>query len=280
MLLDPRLHAFRPDRADARLAGQVEAHQFVSGEPAEIAVPAAGLRRQPAFEAQMLTEALQGERVLVFDRDRGWAWVQIETDGYVGYVPEAALSAELTFPTHRVTVPLTFCYPAADLKSEPALMAFLNARLQIDEVGDKWSRLATGSYVCSRHVTPLDGRPPDPIAVAAMFVNAPYRWGGKTHLGLDCSGLVQIAFHAAGRACPRDTDMMERSLGRPLPSTDPAVLEPGDLLFWTGHVGMMVDGERLIHANGHHMLTVIEPVGEAIARIAAMYGPVTSFRRP
>lgn len=280
MPLDPRLHAFRPDRADARLRGQVDAHQFVNGEPAEIVVPAVGVRRQPGFDAEMLTEALQGERVLVFDREDGWAWAQLETDGYVGYVPESALSAELTVPTHRVAVPLTFCYPADDLRSQPTLAAFLNARLQIAEVGDTWSRLANGSYVFTRHLAALDGRPADPVTVASMFVNVPYRWGGKTHSGLDCSGLIQIAFHAAGRACPRDTDMIERSLGRLLPTADPAVLESGDLVFWKGHVGMMIDGQRIIHANGHHMLTVIEPVGEAIARIAAMHGPVTSFRRP
>ncbi len=118
------------------------------------------------------------------------------------------------------------------------------------------------------------------MAVAERFLDVPYLWGGRTFAGLDCSGLVQTAMHAAGRACPRDSDMMEAALGTALPVDDPGQLRRGDLVFWKGHVGIMVDAHRLLHANAYHLRVTIEPLGEAVERIAAAGSPVTSLRRP
>jgi cell wall-associated NlpC family hydrolase len=277
--LDPRLNAFRPDLADARLSGKIEAQSFVSGDPADIAVPVTGLHRQPQTQSMMMTQALLGERMAIFERKDGWAWGQLEGDGYVGYLPEAALAPVDAEPTHRVAVPLSFLYPAADLKSQPTRPAYLNSRLRVTEEGVKWSRLADGRFAFSRHLARLGEHARDAAAVAELFANVPYLWGGKTQAGLDCSGLVQIALEAAGLPCPRDTDMMERSLGEALPSGIEGELRRGDLVFWKGHVGMMLDAQSIIHANGHHMLTVIEPVVQCVARIASNHGPVTSVRR-
>lgn len=276
--LDPRLNAFRPDLGDARLRGAVAAERYVEGEAGEIATPVAPVRKAPRGEAMRTTEALLGERVKVFERAGGWCWVQLERDGYVGYVEEAAVAAPDTRrPTHRIAVPRSFVYPDANLKSEPARPVFLNGLVRVAETGEAWSRLQGGGWIFTRHIRPADLAEPDAVAVAERFVGVPYLWGGKTHGGLDCSGLVQVALQAAGLDCPRDTDMMERALGGPASLEDDR--QRGDLVFWKGHVGIMLDGERLLHANGHHMLTVVEPLAEAVARIASLHGTVTSVRR-
>ena len=140
--------------------------------------------------------------------------------------------------------------------------------------------LASGGYVFSRHLAGPDEHAADFVAVAEQFCNVPYLWGGRTFAGLDCSGLVQTAMLAAGSACPRDSDMMEASLGTALPADDLKALRRGDLVFWKGHVGIMVDEMRLLHANAHHLRVEIEPLAEAVARIAAAGSPVTSLRRP
>jgi cell wall-associated NlpC family hydrolase len=178
-----------------------------------------------------------------------------------------------------VAVPSSFVFSAPDLKSEPLGPLWLNSRLTVTGSEGTWSALAEGGYAFTRHLAALDHRFADYVAVAEQFVGVPYLWGGRTFRGLDCSGLVQTAMMAAGRACPRDSDMMETALGTPLPSNDLAGLQRGDLVFWKGHVGIMVDATRLVHANAHHLRTVVEPLAEAISRSAATGSPVTSIRR-
>src|SRR5262249_60073637 len=105
------------------------------------------------------------------------------------------------------------------------------------------------------------------------------RWAGRTALGLDCWGLVQVALTAAGRICPRDSDMQEQALGTPVPQAGEGALQRGDLVFWNGHVAIVRDGTTLIHANAFHMAVAIEPVAEAIARIREAGSEITSVRR-
>jgi cell wall-associated NlpC family hydrolase len=278
--LDPRLHAYRPDLADARLADKISAMRYAQGRPHTVTAALIDVRSAPRDDATQTTQALMGEAAMVFEIEGDWAWCQLSRDGYVGYVPAAALAEGIREATHEVAVPSTFVYPDANLKTAPYTAIYMCTPLAVVEEGEKWSRIADGRYVFTRHLRPFGTGSGEPVAVAQLFEHVPYLWGGRTLLGVDCSGLVQTAFQACGRWCPRDTDMMEGELGTALPFGDPAVLQRGDLVFWKGHMGMMVDGERLIHANGHHMLTVIEPLSDALTRIAALFGPATSFRRP
>jgi cell wall-associated NlpC family hydrolase len=137
--------------------------------------------------------------------------------------------------------------------------------------------VAPDGFVVEQHLEPLAAVAPDFVAVAERFLCAPYLWGGKSVAGIDCSGLVQVACTMAGIAAPRDTDMQERELGTRLAGIE--ALARGDLVFWKGHVGIMLDGARLLHANAHHMMTAVEPLAEAVARIASRGSSVTSIRR-
>jgi cell wall-associated NlpC family hydrolase len=277
--LDPRLHAFRPDLADRRLQSQVKAERYADGTMMEIAAPLASIHRQPRFDAIQVSQALMGEKLRVFENREGWAWGRLERDGYVGYLAADALSERLTESTHRVAVPATFAYPAPDLKSQPAVMLPMNAMLAVAGGDEKYARLADGRFVFARHLKPLREWEDDFVAVAEMFRHVPYYWGGKSVQGLDCSGLVQLALEACGIACPRDSDMQERDLGVELRINDLDGLKRGDLVFWDGHAGIMTDDQTLLHANGHHMLTVSEPLREVVDRIARSYGQVTSVKR-
>lgn len=275
MALDPRTNAFRPDLADTRLKGQVEADRFVDGEWATVIEPRVALRARPDEAAGFTTEALLGDRIRVFERKGKWAWGQMEKDAYVGYFSTAALTGEMASPTHQVCVPATFIYPQADLKSQPAIRIFLNSLLVIDHVEGDWAALSDGGYVYDAHIAPTDRPQGDPVAVAEQFVGVPYLWGGNTQDGLDCSGLVQQAYHAAGRECPRDSDMIERTVG----DAGKNSMQRGDLVFWDGHIGMMLDEYRMIHANGHHMAVAIEDFAQAQERISKTFGSTARFKR-
>lgn len=267
--LDPRLNAVRPDLADARLSALVAADRYVEGRRAQVRAPILPMRGRPEFSAGLVNEALHGEIVHVFEERDSWAWVQLERDGYVGYVPAAGLTSELIETTHRVGALGTFVYPEPNIKTVPVMHLSLNAEVRLVERMGLFSRIASGGYVVDRHIA-VKSRPASDYAVLAeRLVGTPYLWGGRSRIGLDCSGLVQIALEACGLACPRDTDMQRDALGEP---ADPAeALDAsirGDLVFWHGHVGMMLDGVMLLHANGHHMSTVVEPLAQAAARIS------------
>ncbi|MBB3952755.1 C40 family peptidase [Aureimonas jatrophae] len=271
--LDPRLNAIRPDLADARLRGQIEARHFADGRVATVRTPFADLRRRAGSDQPLETQALFGEAVRVFEEDEeGWSWVQLERDRYVGWMPSASLvDGASPEPTHRVRVSRTLVFPGPDIKQPPMhdlpLGAMVRVKGEAEDRNARYALIEPFGAVVLQHLEPADAVAPDVVAVGELFMGVPYLWGGKSALGIDCSGLVQLALAQAGIEAPRDTDLQFRDLGTALP--EGARLQRGDLAFWPGHVGMMLDGERLLHANAHHMMTAVEPLAEAISRTGA-----------
>jgi cell wall-associated NlpC family hydrolase len=280
-MLDRRLHAFRPDLADIALKGQVDAERFVTPEPAMITKPVVALRPKPDPSIGIDTELLFGEAVHVFERRHGFAWVQALDDGYVGYLPEEALGPVVA-PTHIVTVPRTFVYTGADLRFPTRMALSIGSRLTVvgeaETRGTRYLLLPDGGALIARHLRPVADPPaPDYVTVAALFLETPYLWGGKSGFGIDCSGLVQLAMRLAGQKAPRDSDMQAAGLGVPI---DRSALRRGDLVFWKGHVAIMEDETTMIHANGNTMSVARETLDAAIERIGWLYGTPTGYRRP
>ncbi len=277
---DRRLTPARPDLAAASLKGQVEARRFVEGELREVASFAAPLRARPAGDASLDTEALYGERVSVFEDEEGWAWGQLESDGYVGYLPSGMLRAAGAVPTHRVAVLRSFLYPGPSMKLPIAGALPMGATLAVQRIEGDFAVTESGS-VWAGHLVPLDRFATDFVAVAEQFLGVPYLWGGKSGLGLDCSGLVQVSLAMAGIAAPRDSDM-QAGFGTSVPVTPGlAGLRRGDIVCWKGHVGIMADAETLLHATGHTMLVVKEPLRDVAERILSkVERPIIAIRRP
>lgn len=284
MTFDPRITPARPDLAAEHLKGRVSAARYVRGTELEVRDAQAPVRREPAPDAPLDTEALHGERVTVYEENgEGWYWGQLGSDGYVGWIPANALRPPGPPPTHHVAALRTFVFPGRSIKAPPIDALSLGSRVVVKTPPRADSAelidLASGFFIPSRHLAPLDSREPDFVAVAERFVGVPYLWGGKTSLGIDCSGLVQIALTASGIACPRDSDMQERALGTPLPVDDLTGLRRGDLIFWKGHVAIVRDERSIVHANAFHMAVAIEPIGEALRRIADGGSQIASIKR-
>ena len=278
---DPRVTPARPELAAKYLEGRVAAARFVEGTVREVIDPQAPVRRSPSPDAPLDSEALRGERVTVYETTaEGWVWGQLESDGYVGWLPANALRAPGPAPTHRVAVSRTLVFPGPSIKLPPIDALSLGCRLPIARIEEPLAVIASGGYVPARHLAPLGSKEVDLVLVAEKFLGTPYLWGGKTSLGLDCSGLVQIAAATCGIACPRDSDMQEQALGAPLAlAGDLSNLRRGDLAFWKGHAAIVRDGATLIHANAFHMAVAIEPIQDAIARIRATGCEPSSARR-
>ncbi|MCK1721425.1 NlpC/P60 family protein [Bradyrhizobium sp. 141] len=277
---DPRLTPARGDLAAKYLEGKVEANRFVSGEEFEVIEPVAPVREQPSSSAMLMTEALRGERVTIYDRNgEGWAWGQLNGDGYVGWLPDAALVKPSAAPTHVVSALRTFAFPGPSIKLPPAETLVMGSKLAVTREDGSFAVTRDGRYLPKSHLAPLDHREPDFIAVAERFVGTPYLWGGKSSFGIDCSGLVQVSLTASGTGCPRDSDMQQAGLGRTLEPHERSSLLRGDLIFWKGHVAIVRDGSTMVHANAHHMATVIEPIEPAIARTKQAGSEVVAIKR-
>jgi hypothetical protein len=275
-MADPRLTPARSDLAARHLDGKVAAEKFVDGVTYEIHDPQAPLRREPLSDAPLDSEALMGERVTVYEINaEGWAWGQLENDDYVGWLPESALVSPGVTRTHRVSALRTLSFPGPSIKLPPRATLPFGSLLDVERVEGNLA-LTSAGYVPAMHLVPIATKESDFAAVAERFAGSPYLWGGKTNLGIDCSGLVQVALNACGLPCPRDSDLQEAALGKPVDLSD---LRRGDLVFWKGHVAIARDNNTLVHANAFAMAVAIESLNETVARIREVGGEVTSVKR-
>lgn len=274
-MTDRRLTPFSGRIALDTLRGSVAAEAFVPGTPARIGSPVTDLC--PAPGALRDRQLIFGAEVTRIDSRDGWSFVQAMADGYCGWVSEGALSPPAP-ATHVVSVPATHVYREASIKRGEVARLSLGARLSVLETDAKFARTAEG-WIFRKHIRPLDRPAIDPASVAELLLGTPYLWGGNSRDGIDCSGLVQVALALCGRACPGDSDLQAAAFGAALPEgTRP---ERGDLLFWKGHVAMVCDGERLIHANGHTMSVAHEGISACLTRIAAAgEGSYLGHKRP
>lgn len=277
---DPRIVPIRLDVAARVLEGQVQAARFADPHVCQVRVPTAMMRKAPDHESEAVSQLLFGEPFDAYEESDGWVWGQCKVDDYVGYVRADCFSTNPIAPTHRVKVARTLAFSRPSIKSPPRMALPFNARLTVSGYEDRFLFVPNTGWVVDTHVMPIGSTLRDPASVAELFQGAVYLWGGREPTGCDCSGLVQAALLACGMACPRDTDMQEDTLGRQVYyGPDYTGLERNDLVFWKGHVGMMLDATTLIHANAHFMGVTIEPLIIAVQRIERTSGPVTSVRR-
>lgn len=272
---DPRIHAYREDLADHALKGQVSARYWAKGAPYRVIAATSPLLAEPNSAARAVSELRFGENVTLFEKDGDWAWVQNAEDRYVGYLRYADLSLcpkpEDSPPTHRIGALLSPLFSAPDLKSPVLMRLPLQAAVRVTrEEGDyaHIEGIKGGGWLYKKHLIAPDYIQPDHVTTALRLMEVPYIWGGRTPMGIDCSGLVQLSLNRAGLDCPRDSDMQLKEVGQVI--TEDAKADPyrrGDLVFMPGHVGLMVDEKHLLHANAHHMKVILEPLADVLARL-------------
>ena len=280
-VLDSRLIPARPDLAASHLKGQVEAERFVDPVDMQAVVPSSFIRREPGLKGAVDDQLLAGDIFAVLEERDGWAWGFSRADGYVGWVELSSLSASVNPSDHRISALRSYAFSEPDLKSRPNMLLTMNSKFKAGRSKDRYIEAVGLGWVFKGHAQLLGEVSNDFVAVAEAFLGAPYLWGGKESLGLDCSGLVQMALEAVGLSVPRDADQQEAFLQTVWEDvlSDPD-RKRGDVVFWPGHVGIMTDSEHFLHANAHTMDVTLEPFKEAEQRICEKENPVRSIYRP
>jgi predicted RNA-binding protein with TRAM domain len=262
--------------ASRALEGLVRAEVYLDPKIMSCVVPAAGIHRAPDVASEQMDQILFGETFEIIEEEGSFFWGQARRDGYVGFVVDAALAPPGPEPTHRIGAVRTYAFAEPSIKSRASGPFSMNALVAVEAQEGRLCKVAGGGWMTCDHLTPIGVFETDAAAVAERFLGAPYLWGGRESLGLDCSGLVQQALFACGLACPRDADQ-QAHIGRPIGREE---FGRGDLVFWKGHVAIGLDKTRIVHANGHHMMVAVEPLETAISRISvAGAGQPTAFRR-
>jgi len=279
--MDPRTTLAHADLASSALEGLVASARYVPPTPMQATAARAPILLAPDADAEQADELLFGEGFDVLEAKAGFLFGQATRDGYVGWVEADLLGDPGPPPTHRIVAPATFAFLEPSIKTPVVHRLSLNALVCAEAREGRFVKAHGSGWIVETHLSPIGGAfADDPASVAERFLGVPYLWGGRSADGLDCSGLVQQALYACGRACPRDSDQ-QQALGEGLEIGE-GLSGPrrNDLVFWRGHVGIMLDGARLLHANAHAMAVAVEDLAEAVARIgAAGSGAPSTFRR-
>lgn len=218
------------------------------------------------------TECLFGEMVEILQDHLDWFYCKLTTDNYCGWVKKSSLG-QIKEATHRVLAKRTFIYEDKNAKSNTLLYLPMGAKLAIEDIKSGWAETSFSNdnkiqvgYVPLIHIVKIDHKVLDWVDIAQQLDGTPYKWGGRDTVGIDCSALLQLSYQAYGQIIPRNT-LQQVRLNKPT-IEKMSCLKRGCVIFWNGHVGIMIDQINCIHANAFHMKTVTEPLVKIINRMS------------
>jgi hypothetical protein len=278
--IDKNTNPYRDDIAAEKLRGLVGATKFIAPVTKQIVSGSASMKSAPSDNASQVSEALCGDIFEIYEEKDGYSWGQIVRNEYVGYIKSESLADKIINPNRKIRALRTYGFSIPKVQGMVIANLSMNAQVFATEKKENgFVDCGRHGWIYEKHLATLDEYYSDPAEVAQMFLHAPYYWGGVQSNGLDCSGLVETSFAACGIKLPRDAYMQEKCGQELAIKDDLSGLKRNDLIFWKGHVGIMLDEVNFIHANGWHMCVAIEPLFEANERYLKLDLPIRSIRR-
>ena len=275
MIFDTRITPIRRDLASTAYKAIVKRKKYVTAKLATVKSAFTPLYTNKG--SKLSTQLLYGEECDVFETKNGWSWIQSRRDNYVGYTPTIHLTRKIYKPNSKVISLRTVIYTKPDIKSVTKGYLSFNSLVEVIKIKGKYSLIKNLGWCPSLDLAKIKSSKFNHIDLSKQYLDTPYLWGGRDSMGIDCSGLVQNLHQINNRPFPRDTDMQEIFVTNEVKYEKD--LKAGDLVFWKGHVAMMIDNSNIIHANAFHMKTAIEPLSTAKKRILKSNGKIKKLGR-
>ena len=275
MIFDTRITPIRRDLASTAYKAIVKRKKYVTAKLATVKSAFTPLYSNKG--SKLSTQLLYGEECDVFETKNGWSWIQSRRDNYVGYTPTINLTRKIYKPNSKVISLRTVIYTKPDIKSVTKGYLSFNSLVEVIKIKGKYSLIKNLGWCPSLDLAKIKSSKFNHIDLSKQYLDTPYLWGGRDSMGIDCSGLVQNLHQINNRSFPRDTDMQEIFVTNEVKYEKD--LKAGDLVFWKGHVAMMIDNSNIIHANAFHMKTAIEPLSTAKKRILKSNGKIKKLGR-
>ena len=275
MIFDTRITPIRRDLASTAYKAIVKRKKYVTAKLATVKSTFTPLYSNKG--SKLSTQLLYGEECDVFETKNGWSWIQSRRDNYVGYTPSINLTRKTYKPNSKVISLRTVIYTKPDIKSVTKGYLSFNSLVEVIKIKGKYSLIKNLGWCPSLDLVKIKSSKFNHIDLSKQYLDTPYLWGGRDSMGIDCSGLIQNLHQINNRPFPRDTDMQEIFVTNEVKYEKD--LKAGDLVFWKGHVAMMIDNSNIIHANAFHMKTAIEPLSTAKKRILKSNGKIKKLGR-
>ena len=241
IILDKRLVPANSRIGWVKSRPKCDAPNLVDGELKSVVSQFANLQFEP--KGDRVRQLVYGDTFRVLEENEGFSFGFSNFDGYVGYIQKDKLKKQIRQTTHWVSSIATHIYAQPDLKKECLGSLSFGSQLEIVNVEKNFCETIDGGFIPRQHLRERKIFYSDPVMVAQLFLGTPYLWGGNTCWGIDCSGLIQAAFRGCGIDLPADSDQQEAVCRK---VSEVNKLKRNDLIFWDGHVGLVIDPNNLI----------------------------------
>ena len=218
--------------------------------------PFINIYERPSINSKISSQIIYGEKFKVLRKIKNFLKIRTSYDRYTGYIKNKNFIKKF-IPTHKVKNLKAKIY-----KSDNFLP--FSSEIEIIKKKKNYVMFEKNKWIKQKDITHINKKEKNFSKIFKSYLNCKYKWGGKTHQGIDCSALIQIFYKFNKRFFPRDTiDQIRYKKGKKTKKK----FKLGDIIYWKGHVAVCINSKKLIHAYGPEKKVIIMPINETIKRI-------------